>query len=95
MNNQDFEQISTKKDLYDLEGRIIKFISETHKKFYPQKEFLNPKEFGAATGMRYSTIVYKCVNGRLKATQESPNSSWRILASEVERLKEEAEKNIK
>lgn len=95
MNTEDLKQISTKKDLYDFEGRILKFLNDILRKFKPQKEFLSPKEFSAITGMKYSTVVYKCVNGRIKANQESPNSTWRILTSEVERLKEEAENNIK
>ncbi len=95
MNTEDLKQILTIKHQIDSENRIIKCISDALRKFRPQKEFLSPKEFSAITGMKYSTVVYKCVNGRIKANQESPNSTWRILASEIERLKEDAENNIK
>lgn len=59
-----------------------------------QKEFLSPKEFSFITGVKYSTVVYRCTTGKLKARQESAKSSWQIFATEVERYKEEANQNI-
>lgn len=59
-----------------------------------QKEFLSPKEFSHITGIKYSTVVYRCTTGKLKARQESAKSSWQIFATEVERYKEEANQNI-
>jgi|688.fasta_scaffold1313365_1 hypothetical protein len=59
-----------------------------------QKEFLSPKEFSHITGVKYSTVVYRCSIGKLKARQETPKSSWQIFATEVERYKEEANQNI-
>lgn len=63
-------------------------------KVNPLKEFYTPKEFGHKTGMKYSTVVYKCKNGILKAVQEAPNCTWLIHSSELERLVKDAEKNV-
>ncbi len=63
-------------------------------KINPLKDFYTPKEFSHRTGMKYSTVVYKCINGKLKAVQEAPNCSWFIHSSELERLAKEAEKNV-
>lgn len=59
-----------------------------------QKEFYSPKEFSFITGIKYSTVVYRCANGKLRARQETPKSSWQIFAAEIERYKEESNKNI-
>lgn len=59
-----------------------------------QKEFLSPKEFAYVTGIKYSTVVYRCTTGKLKARQETPKSSWQIFATEVDRYKEESNQNI-
>lgn len=59
-----------------------------------QKQFYSPKEFSHITGIKYSTVVYRCAIGKLKARQETPKSSWQIFATEVERYKEEANTNI-
>ena len=59
-----------------------------------QKEFLSPKEFSFITGVKYSTVVYRCTTGKLKARQETPKSSWQIFATEVERYREEANNNM-
>lgn len=59
-----------------------------------KKEFYTPKEFAHVTGIKYSTVVYRCATGKLKARQETPKSSWQIFASEVERYKVEANTNI-
>ena len=57
----------------------------------PQKEFYTPKEFAHITGMKYGLVADRCKKGKLKAQQDCPGGSWRILASEVDRLKKEAE----
>ncbi len=59
-----------------------------------QKEFLSPKEFSFITGLKYSTVVYRCATGKLKARQESPKSSWQIYASEIDRYKNESNQNL-
>jgi hypothetical protein len=59
-----------------------------------QKEFYSPKEFVHLTGMKYSTVIYKCKMGKLKARQDDPSCSWQISASEVDRFKKEADQNI-
>jgi hypothetical protein len=59
-----------------------------------QKEFYSPKEFSFVTGIKYSTVVYRCATGKLKARQETPKSSWQIFATELDRYKEESNQNI-
>jgi hypothetical protein len=59
-----------------------------------QKEFYSPKEFVHLTGMKYSTVIYRCKMGKLKARQDDPNCSWQISSSEIDRFKKEAEENI-
>jgi hypothetical protein len=59
-----------------------------------QKQFYSPKEFAFITGYKYSTVVYRCTSGKLKARQETPKSSWQICATEVERYKEESNQNL-
>jgi hypothetical protein len=63
-------------------------------KINPLREFFTPKEFGNKIGRPYSTVVYMCKNGKLKAFQDAPNSSWFIHASELDRLVKEAEANV-
>lgn len=63
-------------------------------KFQPSQKFYSPKEFSAKTSMPYSTVVYKCKMGKLKAFQDSPNCSWLIDASELERYITLAESNV-
>jgi hypothetical protein len=85
----------------DLQAILISIISpiikdsitenfENYKKQNSvNKEFYTVKEFAAITGIKYPTVVYRCKNQRLKARQDGPNCSWQILASEVERYKNE------
>ncbi len=58
-----------------------------------KKEFYSPKAFAHLTGIPYSTVVNRCNVGKLKARQDDPNCSWQIFASELDRYKEEANKN--
>ena len=88
------EDIVTVKDLETLRQGIFNDVKDLLDKKKSPKEFYSPKEFAAATGIKYSTVVYRCKVGKLKATQENINCSWLIDASEVERLKEEANKNV-
>jgi hypothetical protein len=91
----DTNSIATKKDLQDLYIKIICDLKDLiYKKFYPEKAFFTPKEFEKLTGIRYSTVVYKCKNGLIKARQDSPNSTWLIDANELERFKKEAFDNV-
>lgn len=83
----------TVEELERLIGSAMKNISLSSNSQL-QKEFLSPKEFSHITGVKYSTVVYRCNNGKLKARQETPKSSWQIFATEVERYKEEANQNI-
>lgn len=94
MTKDDLNQIVTIKDLEVFRERLLTELkSILINKDSPRKGFYTPKEFGYATGMKYSTILHHCSTGKLKARQDNPNCSWSICASEVERFKEEADKN--
>lgn len=90
MKKKDLDELVTigdlEKGINELRGLILSAIN-------PQKDFLTPKEFSARTGMTYSTVVYKCTVGKLKAFQDSPNSSWFIDATEIVRFKKQADEN--
>lgn len=90
MKKKDLDELVTiadfEKGINDLKGIILSAMN-------PQKDFLTPKEFSARTGIIYSTVIYKCNTGKLKAYQESPNSSWFIDATEIERIRKGAEEN--
>jgi hypothetical protein len=91
MNKSDLNELVTKQDLENLKIELSGLILS---KINPLKEFYTPKEFAGITGIPYSTIIYKCINGKLKAYQESPNCSWLIYATEIDRLKKEADENF-
>ncbi len=93
MTKDELSQIVTVRDLETFSERIVSNVKQLLDKKKSPKEFYTPKEFSAATGIKYSTVIYQCKVGKLAATQESPNCSWLIDASEVERLKEEAKLN--
>lgn len=91
MNRDDLNQLVTVSDLEifrhklmeDLRA-ILQIANPTEKKFY------TTKEFSKITGIPYSSIVYRCSTGKLKARQDEPNCSWQICASEIERYKSES-----
>jgi hypothetical protein len=91
MKLDDLNQLVTKQDLenfkVELSGYLLSQIN-------PRKEFYTPKEFAFKTGLKYSTIIYKCVTGKIKATQDSPNCTWLIFASELDRFRNQAEANF-
>jgi len=94
MNKEDLNQIATLKDLETFREKIVGDLKEIfYAKVNPQKEFYSPKEFSYLTGIPYSTIVYRCKVGKLKARQDDPNCSWQIFATELERFKREADEN--
>ena len=41
------------------------------------------------TGQKYSTVIYHCKIGSLKARQDAPCCTWQILASELDRYQKE------
>jgi hypothetical protein len=91
MTIDDLNQLATKQDLENLKVEILaKLLS----KINPIKEFLTPKEFAGKTGIPYSTVIYKCKIGKLKAFQDGPNCGWLIYATELERFKNEAIENL-
>lgn len=58
------------------------------------KQFYSPKEFSHLSGIPYSTVVYRCNVGKLKARQDDSGCSWQICASELERFILEAKENL-
>jgi hypothetical protein len=91
MNKEDLNQLVTKQDLVDLKEELFGLLLT---KINPLKEFYTPKEFAYKIGVPYSTVIYKCKTGRLKSFQEFPNCSWLIYASEIERIKNQADENF-
>jgi len=92
MNIEEFNQIATVKDLENYHQKTVNAVKELlYEKQTIGKEFYTPKEFSHLTGIKYSSVVYRCKVGRLKATQDGLNCSWQINASEIDRLKGEAE----
>lgn len=87
----------TIKEFEALIGKTVQTIFQEHLNKLgsnQKKEFYSPKEFSHATGIPYSTVIYRCKMGKLKARQDDANCSWQIFASEVDRYKEEASDNI-
>jgi hypothetical protein len=94
MNKEDLNQIATLKDLETFREKIVGDIKEIFSpKMFPQKEFYSPKEFSYLTGIPYSTVIYKCKTGKLKARQEDANCSWQVFVTEIDRFKREADEN--
>ena len=58
-----------------------------------EKKFFTAKEFSLITGMPYSTVLYKCNTGLIRARQDSPGSSWLIFGDEIQRFTNEANDN--
>lgn len=86
------EELNKLVTIEDLENFSRKFISEVKKMLEKKegKEFYSPKEFSYKTGIKYSTVVYRCKIGGLKARQDYPGCSWLIYKSELERFIQEA-----
>ena len=94
MNQKDLLEIPTKADLLEFKKALLDEIQELlSEKIDIKKAFYTPKEFSLFTGMAYSTVVYRCKVGLLKARQENPKSCWQIQISELERYKREANDN--
>lgn len=94
MTKEEINQITTVQDLETFRQKIVNDVRALlFDKKNPQKEFYSPNEFSHVTGLKYSTVVYRCKVGKLKARQDGPNCSWQIDASEIERFKEEANQN--
>lgn len=93
MTKEEINQLATVKDLEAFRREIVNDVKGLLDQKKSPKEFYSPKEFSYATGMKYSTVVYRCKVGKLKARQDNPNCSWQIDTSELERFKEEASEN--
>ncbi|HXD94786.1 MAG TPA: hypothetical protein VNX01_16380 [Bacteroidia bacterium] len=94
MNIEELNQVATVKDLQKFKESILDGVKELlYDKHTLGKEFFTPKEFSHLSGIKYSTVVYRCKVGKLKARQDDPNCSWQIDVSELERFKNEARTN--
>lgn len=89
MTRDDLNNLVTIADLKSFSEKIITEIRKLSDKNKPQ--FYTPSQFSKITGMPYTTVVHYCKNNLLKARPESKGSAWQILASEITRLKEEAD----
>lgn len=91
MNKDDLNQLVTINDLEIFRHQLLKELKEIFKRDNPiEKKFYTTKEFSHMTGIAYSTVVQRCVTGKLKARQDQPNSTWQICISEIERYQSEA-----
>ena len=74
--------------VYKITKKIKDFERKFERKYkiYPICELYTQKQFATKTGLPYSTIIYWCKRGRIKTVQLSPNSSWLIHSSELERI---------
>ena len=90
MLKQELTQITTVGDLEIFYQRIHKDIEKFASGQILKKDFYTPKEFAHLTGEKYSTIIYKCKMGRLKARQDGAGCNWQIFSSEIDRYKNEA-----
>jgi hypothetical protein len=88
--------IVTLQDLINFEHRLMSFLEDNLKKIQKKedKHFYSPKEFCAVTGLAYSTVIFKCKTGTIKARQDAPKSSWLIPAAEISRFQNEANEDF-
>ena len=94
MNVEELSQVATVKDLQKFQESILDGVKVLlYDKHTLGKEFFSPKEFSHLSGIKYSTVVYRCKVGKLKARQDDPNCSWQIDVCELERFKNEAHTN--
>jgi hypothetical protein len=91
MNKADLNQLVTKQDLENFKIELSEILLA---KINPSKDFYTPKEFEHKTGIPYSTVVYKCTTGALKAFQQAPNCSWLIYATEIDRFIKQSNENF-
>jgi hypothetical protein len=91
MQKEDLNNLVTVADLNDFSEKIIKEINRIAENNKP--EFYSPTEFGKKVNMPYTTVIHYCKTRRLKARQDMKGGSWQIYASELDRLREEADIN--
>lgn len=88
MQKEDLNNLVTVSDLHSFSEKIISEIHRISEKDKP--EFYTPSQFSKKTGMPYTTVIHYCKNNHLKSRQEHKGSAWLIYASEIDRLKQEA-----
>lgn len=89
MTKEELNQLVTIGDLENFGSKLIVEIKKVFGKHDVKKEFYSPKEFSHVTGIKYSTVVYRCKVGKLKARQDDPNCAWSIHKSELDRFIQE------
>ncbi len=81
----------------ELENLFAESVKKNFQQFSSamslSKEFFTPKEFSHMTGVKYSTVIYRCKIGKLKARQDTPASTWQIHFDELDRYRKEASEN--
>ncbi len=95
-NNNSIKKILSFDDMAESLGRIENVLVAIYNNGVAAskiKEFYTPKEFSHLTGIKYSTVVYRCKMGKLKARQDTPCSTWQIHVDELERYRNEANEN--
>ncbi len=90
MNFNPFDDIT---DRLNRIERCLIAINERELSPLKNKAFYSPKEFSFLTGIKYSTVVYRCAIGKLKARQDGPSCSWQIDVEELNRYRKEANGN--
>lgn len=92
MTKDDLNNLVT---IADLKNHTDKIIDELRKLLAKEtREFYSPTEFSKITGMPYTTVVHYCKSNLLKAQQAYKGGAWHISTSEIERLKDEADKKL-
>ena len=91
MQKEDLNNLVTVADLNSFSEKIINEIHRLADENKP--EFYSPSQFSKLIGLPYTTVIHYCKTRRLKARQDMKGGSWQIYASEIDRLKEEANIN--
>ena len=68
---------------------------EPKRKNHPICEFYTPKQLCDKLGVSYTTFIYWYKRGKIKTVQVSPNSSWLIHSSELERILKARENGVR
>ncbi len=92
MTKEELNQLATVNDLHGFYQKIVTEIKKTVTE-NNLKELYTPREFEAVTGMKYTTVILYCNNGKIKARQDGNGGTWLIARSEIDRFITEAEEN--
>jgi hypothetical protein len=72
----------------------VRQLREEVKEKHSNKAYLSVKQFATKIGMSITQVRYWCETGQIKAIQPGGDGTkWKILASELDRLKSQAKEN--